>query len=130
MSTETHEPQGVAHIMPMKVLLGVFGVLMVLTVMTVAASYIPFGPYNLVVAIGIAVVKASLVVLYFMHLRYDNPFNAIVFVGSLIFVALFMFLSLTDTTAYHPSVIHKQADLVKQVDLQKIEKNEAGRARE
>jgi cytochrome c oxidase subunit IV len=130
MSTETHEPHGVAHIMPMKVLVGVFLALMVLTVMTVAASNQDFGSYNLLVAIAIAVVKASLVVLYFMHLRYDNPFNAIVFVGCLIFVSLFMFLSLTDTTAYHSSVIRKQADRVKQFDLQRIEKNEARRAPE
>ena len=125
MSTETREPHGVAHIMPLKMLVGVFLALVVLTVMTVTASNLNFGSYNLVVAIAIAVVKASLVVLYFMHLRYDNPFNAIVFVGCLIFVALFMFLSLTDTTAYHASVIHGQAGQVKQVDVDKIEKHEA-----
>ena len=131
MSTESHaDPhasEGVGHVMPLKILIGVFLMLTILTVITVGASYIDFGSaqINLLVAMAIAVVKASLVVLYFMHLRYDNPFNAIIFVGCLIFVTLFMFLSLNDTLAYHNSVIKGQARSVKQVDLQQIEKHEA-----
>ena len=46
--------------------------------------------------------KASLVALYFMHLRYDRPFNAIVFVTALFFVMLFVGIALTDTAAYKP----------------------------
>ena len=53
---------------------------MVLTVATVGVTYVDMGRFNLVVALGVAAVKASLVGLYFMHLRYDSPFNGFVLV--------------------------------------------------
>jgi cytochrome c oxidase subunit 4 len=56
-------------------------------------------------ALAIATLKASLVVLYFMHMRYDHPFNAIVFIGSLLFVMLLVVLALLDTQAYQPELI-------------------------
>ena len=83
-----------AHPLPLTVLFGVYGVLIVFTVLTVAVAYVELGKLNIWVAMIIAVLKASFVVLYFMHLRYDSPFNAIVFVGCLIFVSLFLFLML------------------------------------
>ena len=58
---------------PLRVLLTVFVVLLLLTFMTVAATWFDFGGWALVIALGIATVKASLVALYFMHLRYDQP---------------------------------------------------------
>ena len=45
---------------------------------------------------GIATIKATLIAVYFMHLRYDKPFNTIVFVSSLLFVGLFLALTLMD----------------------------------
>jgi len=93
----THDaPHGVGHIVPFSILFGVFAALTVLTVVTYMASLVDFGEFNLIVALAIAVVKASLVVLFFMHLRWDKPFNAIVFVGCLIFVGLFISLALLD----------------------------------
>ncbi len=120
MSTETHESHGVAHVMPMKVLINIFLALVVLTVVTVGATLFDFGPYNLYVAMAIAVVKASLVVLYFMHLRYDNPFNSIVFVGCLVFVSLFIGLSLTDTTQYQHKMNNLQAEKVAAPNVEKM----------
>lgn len=106
----THDaPHGVGHIVPLKILAGVFGGLVMLTIITVAASYVNFGEFNLFIALAIAVLKASLVVLFFMHLRWDKPFNAIVFVGCLIFVGLFISLALLDTTQYHNSVYVQEA---------------------
>jgi cytochrome c oxidase subunit 4 len=99
----------VGHVVSLGLLLKVFGALIALTLLTVAASYVDFGEMNLVVALAIAVVKASLVVLFFMHLVWDKPFNAIVFVGCLIFVGLFISLSLLDTGQYHASVDKSQA---------------------
>ena len=93
------------HIVPMPVLLAVWGALVVLTVVTVAATWIDLGRFNLLLAMAIATVKASLVVLYFMHMRYDRPFNAIVFVAALLFVALFVGITLIDTAAYQPELI-------------------------
>jgi cytochrome c oxidase subunit IV len=60
------------HIVPPKVYFMIFASLMVLTAATVAAAFMDLGPFNLAVALGIAIIKATLVVLYFMHVRY-NP---------------------------------------------------------
>jgi len=85
------------HIVPKSVLFKVFGGLLVLTVLTVAAAYVPFGPLAVPVAIGIAGTKAGLVVLYFMHLKYDNPVNALTFTIGSIFVVVFVAITLLDT---------------------------------
>jgi cytochrome c oxidase subunit 4 len=112
---DKHEHVG--HLVPLKVLAGVFGALTFLTVITVVASLFDFGEFNLIVAMVIAVIKASLVVLFFMHLFWDRPFNAIVFVGCLIFVGLFIGLALLDTGQYRHTQFNKQAEGVKHVPL-------------
>jgi cytochrome c oxidase subunit 4 len=103
-----HRDATMAHVAPLPVLAAVFAALMGLTVLTVyvATSPIDFGAWSLWIALGIAAVKGSLVVLYFMHLRYDRPFNAIVFVVALLFVAIFISLTLLDVTQYQPDIIH------------------------
>lgn len=70
--------------------------LLVLTVVTVGAAYIDFGPLSVIIAIAIATVKASLVALFFMHLRHDSPVNAMIFVSSLIFLGLFLWFPYMD----------------------------------
>jgi len=95
----------VGHVVPFKVLAAVWLTLLVLTVITVAVAGVDIGSFNLGVAMLIATVKASLVVLYFMHMRYDRPMNAIVFVAALLFVAIFVSLALLDTHAYAPDLI-------------------------
>ncbi|MFB6098404.1 MAG: cytochrome C oxidase subunit IV family protein [Salinibacter sp.] len=85
------------HIVPRSVLLKVFGALIVLTIITYGASFVPLGPLGVPVAIGIAVTKASLVVLFFMHLKYDNPVNALTFTIGTIFVVVFISITLLDT---------------------------------
>lgn len=93
-----------AHVVPPQVLLMVFATLLLLTLATVAATWFDFGSAALVIALGIATVKAALVALYFMHLRYDNPFFAVVFLTALLFLALFLSLTLLDTLQYQPDV--------------------------
>ena len=93
-----------AHVMPLGVLLAVFAALIVLTAMTVAVTRVDLGSWNLVAALAIATVKAALVALYFMHLRYDDPFHALVFVSALAFLALFIVLTLIDTVDAEPDV--------------------------
>ena len=100
----THGPAR-PHVVPLRVLLAVWGALMVLTILTVAATEIDLGAFNLFIALGIATAKASLILLYFMHLRYDKPFNAVVFICALLFVAVFISLALLDTTQYQPELI-------------------------
>ncbi|MGE3631174.1 MAG: cytochrome C oxidase subunit IV family protein [Sandaracinaceae bacterium] len=98
------------HVHPTKFYAAILGALLSLTVLTVAASYVDIdllfslgrpltgvGPWNLSIAIGIAAVKASLVVLFFMHLKEDARFNALVFVGSLLFIGIFFTYTMNDT---------------------------------
>jgi cytochrome c oxidase subunit 4 len=104
-SSPGHGAAGIAHVVPASVLLTVFVVLMVLTAATLAAAtWVHLGPWNLWIALGIATVKASLVALYFMHLRYDNPFYALIFVTALVFLGMFLILTLLDTLQYAPSI--------------------------
>jgi len=100
MSHDTAEAHGNGgrkhhpHVLPVRTYLAVWIGLLVLTVITVKTSYFNFGIMNLVVAMGIATLKASLVVLFFMHLKYDEKFNAIIFAGSLTFLTIFFVLTL------------------------------------
>ena len=96
-----HGPSGAAqhghHIIPIKVLGTVFGVLVFLTIFTVITSQIDLGSYNVPLAIAIAVTKALLVVAFFMALKYDNKVNMLVFSVGAVFVLVFLAFTLTDT---------------------------------
>ena len=61
------------HVVPFNTFLYIFLALLVLTVITVAVSRIDLGAMNIVVAMLVASLKATLVVLFFMHLKYENP---------------------------------------------------------
>ena len=100
------------HVAPLRALIGTGLALLVLTWLTVSASMIALGEGNIYIALGIAVVKGSLVALFFMHLVWDRAFNAIIFVGSLCFVGLFLALAMTDTSAYQEDLIAGDAPAV------------------
>ena len=72
--------------------------LLILTGVTVGASYVDFGSstVNVIVAMLIATLKASLVALIFMHLRHDKPLNSIIFVSSLIFLGILLGFCMID----------------------------------
>ena len=101
---DEHEVHGLAHVMPVRILVGVFLVLVFLTLVTVAATFFPTGSFEIWISLGIATVKASLVAAYFMHLRYDNPLHAVLFAFGLLFVALFVGFTLLDTHQYQPDL--------------------------
>ena len=103
----------VGHVVPLPVLFAVLGTLLVMTFVTVAVSWLDFGPFNLWIALAIAVFKASLVLLFFMHLKYDKPFNAIVIIVSMALVMLFIAFALTDATQYEPDRIPGYAPSIK-----------------
>ncbi len=92
----------IAHITPLSVYFAVFGALVFLTVVTVAVSYVNFNEMlgipnvNLFVAMVVAVTKAGLVSTFFMHLKYDNKLNTVTFASSLVFLAIFFFLTFAD----------------------------------
>jgi cytochrome c oxidase subunit 4 len=85
------------HVLPKATLFKVFGALIVLTIITVAVAYVPLGPLNVPVAIAIAAAKATLVVLFFMALKYDNPVNALTFTIGIIMVVVFITFTMFDT---------------------------------
>jgi len=102
----TRTAAGVAiHVVPVPVLAAVWALLILFTVLTVAAARINLGGMNLWTALAIALVKAALVALYFMHMRYDRPFHAVILFAALLMVTLFIGLALLDAAAYEPSLI-------------------------
>jgi cytochrome c oxidase subunit IV len=70
--------------------------LLILTALTVAASYVDFGSGNVVIALFIASVKAMLVALFFMHLRYDKPVNAVIACAGFLFLGIFLMFDFID----------------------------------
>ena len=84
------------HVSPLSVYMKVFGVLVVLTFVTVGVSYLglPATP-SIIVAMAVATVKATFVSAWFMHLLHDTKFNVMLFLASIWFIgAFFVFTSL------------------------------------
>jgi cytochrome c oxidase subunit 4 len=77
----------------------ILGLLLALTIVTVLAAGVNFGSGNVVIALLIATVKASLVALFFMHLRHDKPMSAIILVSGLAMLTVFLIFSIIDTGA-------------------------------
>ena len=99
------DQEGNGHVSSLKVLFAEFAALMVLTIVTVVVARVPLGEWNLIVAMVIATIKATLVALFFMHLFYDKGFVRITFVVSLLFLSLFITFCLMDTGAYQKDII-------------------------
>lgn len=74
----------------------IFAALVTLTILTVGQSYFDLGRLNIVIVILIASMKASLVVAFFMHLRWDNKFNALMFICGLMFIGVFFAYTFND----------------------------------
>jgi cytochrome c oxidase subunit 4 len=94
---------GLSHVISPVVLVTVFALLMLLTLITVGITHFDFGyKVNLVVALTIAVIKATLVIAYFMHLRYDSLFYTAIIGISLVFIGVFIVTTIIDTEQNHP----------------------------
>ncbi len=85
-----------SYIVPTKYYLRTFGALLLLTILTVAVAQVDFGSLNLIIAMLVALVKASLVVMIFMGLKWEKGFNFVFFFGSLLFVGIFFALVFAD----------------------------------
>ena len=85
------------HITPLKVYFAVAAALLLFTAITVIVAQFDFGQWNMVVAMAVAGFKATLVALFFMHLYYDDKMYMIVFVSSLLFLAIFIIFTMYDT---------------------------------
>ncbi|MBX3190975.1 MAG: cytochrome C oxidase subunit IV family protein [Labilithrix sp.] len=86
-----------AHISSSAFYIFIFVCLLGLTGLTVGQSYVDLGRMNIVLVILIATMKASLVVSFFMHLKYDNRFNALIFISTLFFIGVFFAYTMNDT---------------------------------
>ena len=83
-------------IVPVKYYIATLVSLLVLTVVTVGVALVDFGSFNTLIALGIAVVKATIVLCVFMGLYWDESFNRVIVIGSATFFALFVGFLLID----------------------------------
>lgn len=99
-----HTEHGV-HIASLRLLVVVLIALMFGTWLTVSATYVDLGALNIWIGLAIATAKAVLVGLYYMHLRWDKPFNAFLFISTFAFLALFVGITLMDSAHYQDLII-------------------------
>ncbi len=93
------------HVIPLPMLFAVWVFLCGLAVVSTLVAAANIGSMNVLVEMIIASVMSIVAALYFMHLLYDNPFNIAAMLLTLIFITLFISLSLTDTTDYRSELI-------------------------
>lgn len=84
------------HISSLKSYLNVFWTLMALTVLTVVVAFFDLGPFNIIVAVSIASVKAYVVILYFMHVKYSNHIIWLTVAAGFIWFVLMLGLTIAD----------------------------------
>jgi cytochrome c oxidase subunit IV len=84
------------HVSPLSVYLTVFGLLMVLTAVTVIVAYFNFGAWNKVIALSIASFKATVVVLYFMHVKYASRLTQLFAVTGMFFLIIMFAMTMLD----------------------------------
>jgi cytochrome c oxidase subunit 4 len=84
------------HIVGRNVYFAVFGALLVLTVLTVLAARVDFDIFNNIIAMTIAVTKATLVILFFMHVRYGSKLLMLVVVSGFFWLGIMLVLTLSD----------------------------------
>ncbi len=105
MTVHAHdEHHGLGHVLPVSTLAKVLGALVALTVLTVITGKMDLYGFDLAVAMIIATTKAVLVALIFMHLKYDRGFHGFIFLGSLLFVGVFLAYTMTDTAQYQGDI--------------------------
>ena len=84
------------HVVPLRVYYTVFGLLMFCTYLTVQIAYLDLGRVNTIAALVIACFKATLVVLFFMHVKYSTRLTTAVVLGSLFWFGILMTITMSD----------------------------------
>jgi len=84
------------HISPKSTYFTIFGALMVCTMLTITAAFINLGDLNFAVALTIAIFKATLVVLFFMHVKYGSKLTKLVVGTAFFFLGIMLTLTLSD----------------------------------
>ena len=93
MSEPTHHSHTIVQ---PKIYVIIFGILLCFTALTLGASYLELGVFNAVVALTIAVIKAVLVILFFMHVKYSSRLISTVILGGLFWLSILLALTLSD----------------------------------
>jgi cytochrome c oxidase subunit 4 len=118
MSDHSHDSEGhIGHVLPLSLLLKVFGALVALTILTVMTGKADLHGADLAVAMIIATCKASLVCLFFMHLKYDRPFHGLIFLFSVMFVGLFLVFVTLDSEEYQGDIKDYKANEVLELQV-------------
>jgi cytochrome c oxidase subunit 4 len=99
-----HTDNGV-HVSSVRLLVVVLIALIIGTWLTVTATYFDLGSLNIWIGLVIATFKAALVAVYYMHLRWDRPFNGFVFLTAFLFLGIFIGIALMDTSHYQDTLI-------------------------
>ena len=84
------------HVVPIQIYFAIFGALMVFTALTVWVSFHDMGNWNIVIAMTVAVTKATLVVLYFMHVRWSSRLIWVVVGAGLVWLVILLSLTMSD----------------------------------
>jgi cytochrome c oxidase subunit IV len=90
------------HISSIQINIAVFVALNLLLFATVGAAYLPLGDWHFVIAMALATVKAVLIVLYFMHVKYSHRLTAIICAASFLWLGIMVALTLTDYLSRAP----------------------------
>ena len=90
------------HVSPVSLYITIFASLMVLTGVTVGAAYVDLGAFNFATAMLIAGFKASLVVWFFMHVKYQSHLTKLTVATGLFFLAILLGMSLIDYVSRGP----------------------------
>jgi cytochrome c oxidase subunit IV len=98
MAEHAHDPHAhdPHHVVPLKIYYGIFGILLLLTGVTVAVAYIDLGRMNTVVALAIACFKAMIVVLFFMHVKYSTRLIKLTVIAGLYWLGILFALTMSD----------------------------------
>jgi cytochrome c oxidase subunit IV len=89
------------HVVPVKLYIGIFLGLMILTGLTTGAAFVDMGRWNTPVALAIAVTKMLLVVLFFMHVKYIHGLTKVVVITGFFFLCLLIAFTLADELSRH-----------------------------
>ena len=84
------------HVLPARLYYTIFAILMLCTGLTVAVAFVNLGRMNVVAALSIALFKATLVVLFFMHVKYSSKLTGLLVVTSLFWLAILLTLTMSD----------------------------------
>lgn len=99
--TENEHYSPESHVMPVTLYWGIWATLIVCTALTVLAASVDLGVFNIVVALLIATFKGTLVVLFFMHLKYSMKLTMVTVIAALFWLFIMFSLTLTDYMTRH-----------------------------